>query len=109
MTKIFSLIGLICVLGAAIVRSQDGTSRPLAQLPPTEPFKIKPGSLFSASGASPQINALPVDADRDKIVSELVEALDIVRKNHVNGSTLETGTLVKSSIEGALHTLDPHS
>lgn len=109
MTKIFSLIGLICILGTAIVRSQDGGSRPVAQLPPAEPFKIKPGSLFSASSSSPQINALPSDADRDKIVSELVEALDIVKKNHVNGAALETGSLVKSSIESALHTLDPHS
>lgn len=109
MTKIFGLIGLICILGVGMSRPQDGSSRPLAQLPPAEPFKIRPGSSFSASGSSPQIAAPPADADRDRIVSELVEALEIIRKNHVSGSSIETSQLVKSSIENALHTLDPHS
>jgi carboxyl-terminal processing protease len=109
MTKFFGLIGLICVLGVVNVRPQYGGPHPLAQMPSAEPFKIRPGSTFSASGSSPDLRLPSVDGDRDKTVSNLVEALDIIKKNYVSGGSLDTGKLVKSSIESALHTLDPHS
>jgi carboxyl-terminal processing protease len=83
-------------------------ARPISQLPPTEPFKIKPGSSFSAS-IFPNIHAPAVDSDRDKIVSEVVEALDIIKKNYAGRAAIDTGDLMKSAIETSLHSLDPHS
>jgi carboxyl-terminal processing protease len=38
-----------------------------------------------------------------------MEALEVIKKNYVRGKSLDSSALVKSSIEGSLHTLDPHS
>jgi hypothetical protein len=46
---------------------------------------------------------------RAKIVSDVEEALDIIKANYVNGSHLNDGELTKSSVSGMLGELDPHS
>jgi len=109
MKKLCGLLGLMCALCVGFVFSQDNGGRPLAQLPPGEPFKLKPGSSFSASGSSPESIAPTADSDRYKISSDFNEALDVIKKNYVAGRSLDSSALVKSSIEGALHSLDPHS
>jgi carboxyl-terminal processing protease len=45
----------------------------------------------------------------DVLESDLSEALTVIQDNHVNGKKLDYNELFKSSIEGMLHTLDPHS
>ena len=78
MTKIIGLIGLICIFGIGAVFPQDKGAHPISQLPPNEPFKIKPGSLFSASGSSPNIERPVFDTEREKIISDVAEALDVI-------------------------------
>lgn len=109
MTKIFGLIALICIFGAGTARPQESGARPVSQLPPNEPFKIKPGSSFSASGSSPNIQRPIADTERERIVSDVSEALGIIKKNYVGGSSTDPTGLVKSAIETSLHSLDPHS
>ena len=109
MAKILGLIGLICILGVGNVFPQERGSHPISQLPQNEPFKIKPGSSFTASGSSPNIGRPMVDSEREKIVSDVVEALDIIKKNYTGGRSADQSGLIKSAIEGSLHSLDPHS
>lgn len=44
-----------------------------------------------------------------KIKSDVSEALSVIESNHVKGKKLDYNEVVKSSIDGMLHTLDPHS
>jgi carboxyl-terminal processing protease len=108
MTKLFGLVGLICILSVGAAFPQDGRSHPISQLPPNEPFKIRPGSSFTASGSSPRIE-IPADSERERILSDLVEALEIIKKNYKGQKGSDQSALVKSAIESSLHTLDPHS
>jgi carboxyl-terminal processing protease len=57
----------------------------------------------SASAAKGQ----PVTGER--IEQDVAEALALVESNHVTGAKLDYNEVFKSSIEGMLHTLDPHS
>jgi len=109
MTKIFGLIGLICILGIGTVRPQERVSQPISQLPQSDPFKIKPGSSFAASGSSPNIQKPVIDTERERIVSDMAEALDLIRKHYAGGKSSDQSSLVKSAIESSLHSLDPHS
>ena len=45
----------------------------------------------------------------EDIESDIAEALSLVEGNHVTGKKLNYNTVMKSSIDGMLHTLDPHS
>jgi carboxyl-terminal processing protease len=45
----------------------------------------------------------------EKIESDVAEALTIIENSHVNGKKIEYNDLFKSSIDGMLHSLDPHS
>jgi len=45
----------------------------------------------------------------EKIESDISEALTIIQDNFVGGKKLDYNELFKSSIDGMLHTLDPHS
>ncbi|MEO8649328.1 MAG: S41 family peptidase [Acidobacteriota bacterium] len=45
----------------------------------------------------------------EKIELDLAEALSTIEANHVKGAKLDYNDVFKSSIEGMLHTLDPHS
>lgn len=104
MKKLFVLVSVICVFGAAAY-----SQAPISQLPEIEPFKIAPGSSFSASGSHPRTSFDPHDTSRSKIVTDFSEALAIIRKNHVDGRTLDTNEATKSSITAMLRSLDPHS
>lgn len=104
MKKLFVLVTVICVFGAAAY-----AQAPISQLPEIEPFKIRPGVSFSASGSHPRTSLDPHDTSRSKIVTDFSEALAIIRKNHVDGRTLDTNEATKSSITAMLRSLDPHS
>ncbi|HTH51037.1 MAG TPA: S41 family peptidase [Pyrinomonadaceae bacterium] len=45
----------------------------------------------------------------DTIESDLQEALNVVQANHVDGKKLDYGEVFHSSLDGMLHSLDPHS
>lgn len=45
----------------------------------------------------------------ENIESDVSEALTLIQDNYVEGKKLDYNELFKSSIEGMLHTLDPHS
>ncbi len=52
-------------------------------------------------------NKVPVTVE--KIESDMSEALTVIQENYVDGRKLDYNDLFKSSIDGMLHTLDPHS
>jgi carboxyl-terminal processing protease len=80
----------------------------IKSLSPTEndaaQYFIKPGSSFTASGGGSPSTAAE---DRKRVVTDLAEALGVIRSQYFAKSNPED--LVKSSIEGSLKTLDPHS
>ncbi|MGI8410445.1 MAG: S41 family peptidase, partial [Pyrinomonadaceae bacterium] len=45
----------------------------------------------------------------EKIEQDLAEALSMIESNHVAGKKIDYNEVFKSSIDGMLHTLDPHS
>jgi len=54
----------------------------------------------------------PADQNREvhkKVKESLSEALDAIRKNHVDGKALNYNHIFKSAITVMLHSLDPHS
>lgn len=104
MRKITSFILTIFVIGNTFSFAQ---TKSVTQIPDSEPFKLERGGSFSASTAKsvkPQTNTLPAN-----ITQDVSDALEIIKKNHVNGKKLDYNELVKSSISSMLRTLDPHS
>ena len=45
----------------------------------------------------------------EKIEQDVAEALSLIESNHVVGKKIDYNNVFKSSIDGMLHTLDPHS
>ena len=106
MKKFLCLASAYCIFAVVSANSQSVPKIAIA-----DPFTIDLGSSFTASTAKPSINpgvAGPALA-RAKIVSDVEEALDIIKRNYVNGSHLNDGELTKSSVSGMLGELDPHS
>lgn len=59
---------------------------------------------------SPDVAAKPkTPVTVEKIEQDVAEALTVIEGNHVVGSKINYNDVVKSSIDGMLHTLDPHS
>ncbi len=77
---------------------------------PAEPFSIKRGSTFTASGGSATIppNAEP-ETKTSRIAAEIREAEDIIARNYIDGRKISRAEMTESALTGALHTLDPHS
>jgi len=110
MKRLLCLVSLICVFAAASALPQNVQHGLVSNIPEFEPFKLKPGSSFSASGSQPQPAAekTTAETERQKTVGNFSEALDIIRNNYAGGRT-NLNDLTKSSITSALRTLDPHS
>ncbi|MBK7393229.1 MAG: S41 family peptidase [Chloracidobacterium sp.] len=77
---------------------------------PAEPFSIKRGSTFTASGGSATIppNAEP-ETKTSRIAAEIRDAEDIIARNYIDGRKISRAEMTESALTGALHTLDPHS
>lgn len=78
--------------------------------PGADPFSIRRGSTFTASGHG----EAPRLADRSSsrvaaILSDIREAEQIIRQNHVEGPSLKSADLTRSELTGMLNVLDPHS
>lgn len=73
-------------------------------LDPVEPFSLKPGTSFTASGGGTNAASKP-----SAIASDVREAIEIIRQNYVNGRGMNSGEMAKSVLDGMLRSLDPHS
>lgn len=104
----FSLI--VVLLCNSYVYSQKSPDK-VSQLPVAEPFKIGPGSSFSAGvpRQNSKLEELPEKSQQTSITQDFSEALTIIRKHHVNGIQVDYNDLTKNSIISMLRTLDPHS
>ena len=78
--------------------------------PSVEPFSIKNGSTFSASGGSekPKMESVGSVARSSRIAADIREAEEIVSRNYLGGVT-NNGDLTKKALDGMLRSLDPHS
>lgn len=104
MRKITSFILTVLFIGNTFSSAQ---TKNVSQIPDSEPFKLERGSSFSASTSKPvKPQATTPQAN---ISQDISDALEIIKKNHVNGKNLDYNELIKSSISSMLRTLDPHS
>ena len=78
---------------------------------PVEPFSIKRGSTFSASGGSPNARAEATInfSKTSQIAADISEAEEIIRQNQVDGRRITSSQMTKTALTGALRSLDPHS
>lgn len=106
MKKFLSFVGLSCIFAAMSAHAQT-----VSRIPNSDPFLIDRGTSFTASSGKPLINGEPSGATpaAARIISDLQQALDIIRGNHVDGTKLNNEDLTKSSITSMLAELDPHS
>jgi carboxyl-terminal processing protease len=69
-----------------------------------------PGTSSTAPSRSSAPATRPAkDIATEKIESDISEALTVIESNYVSGKKLDYNSVVKGSIDGMLHTLDPHS
>jgi carboxyl-terminal processing protease len=99
------------VVFAFIVSISTGALTIEAQTPltiPNEPFSIRQGSTFSASGGSPsygtKAKSLP-----SGISADILEAEDIIARHHFGNRKAAASDLTKAALGGMLRVLDPHS
>lgn len=64
--------------------------------------KNLPGSSVSSAKTGKAVTA-------ENIEHDVAEALSVIEANHVVGKKIDYNEIFKSSIDGMLHTLDPHS
>ncbi len=62
-----------------------------------------------STGTENSVNKPSTSTSIEKIESDMSEALTIIQANYVDGKKIDYNDLFKSSIDGMLHTLDPHS
>jgi len=77
--------------------------------PRSDPFSIRPGSTFSASGGSPAGRADSTTERPSPIAAAMLEAQQLIRTQHVDSNRLNADDLTRSAIDGMLRSLDPHS
>ena len=106
MKKFLSFACAYCIFAVVSASSQS-----LPKTAVVDPFAIDRGSSFSASTNRPSINTVitPPATARGKIISDIQQALDIIRDKYIGGSHLNDAELTKSSVSGMLAELDPHS
>jgi len=107
MRRTLSLSLAVALIASGVFSQQTAQKRS-----PADPFEIGPNTSFFASkgGASiPDTNSSPKQREVKRILGDLSEALDIIRKNHADGSRIDLNNVAKSTISSALLTLDPHS
>lgn len=63
----------------------------------------------TAKPSQPANNEAKAPVRSEDIERDLAEALAVIQANHAAGSKIDYNEIFKSSIDGMLHTLDPHS
>ena len=104
--KCLYFVGLLCISTAAPIFPQNQKPQTISHLPVVEPFKITLGSSFTASGSSPRLIG---GMSKEIVAADFEAAMDVIRRNYIDGSSLDRNALTKSSIDSMLRTLDPHS
>ena len=76
-----------------------------------DPFSIKRGSTFTASGGIGGANIGSPDSPNkpSRIAADIREAEEIIERNYLEPKAAKTAELTKSALTGALRVLDPHS
>jgi carboxyl-terminal processing protease len=111
------VVSLLLILSSACVFAfPQAKQKPVTQFDEVEPFKIRRGSSFSASTTRSGPNAVqqqqttrPALPPNQNISQDFAEALELIRKNYVDGKDVNYNELTKSAIDSMLHSLDPHS
>ncbi|MCU0240389.1 MAG: S41 family peptidase [Pyrinomonadaceae bacterium] len=112
MRRSFSVGAIIFVLAMFGTVFSQKSFKPIEKTQETEfePFQISKGKQFSAS---PSKNSVKVEnnesANQNSISNDYKEALNVIKNNYVSGKNIDFNQLNKSSIDGMLHALDPHS
>lgn len=96
------LITLFGTAGAVLAQFKEVPN------PPVDPFDIKRGKSFSASGGSANLPPDPAAA-MSRIAADIREASEIIKRNQIDGRAIKTEQLTRSAIDGMLDALDPHS
>ena len=91
---------------AAGATAQSVRSRVAPNFSGADPFTIEVGATFSASSPAKRKPAHPA-VTASSIVSDLQEALSLVKRQHVKAAS--SNDLTSASIDGMLRSLDPHS
>ena len=81
--KYLCFVSLLCILAATPVFTQNAkiTQNPKTRL--SDPFELKTGSSFFASGSGGGRPALKTS--KEIVASDFEDALEIIRKNHADG------------------------
>ena len=91
------LLVLSLLLPAILSAQQNGSARRQPGNPPDRaPASIRP------TGTKPAVTTTVVKSD-------LGEALSVIQANYIDGKKLDYNSIFKSSINGMLNVLDPHS
>ena len=98
-------------LSASVVASQSFAQLKAPLNPGPEPFSIKRGSTFSASGGvgGGYSNSGESASKPSRITADIREAEELIQKNYLGSKSVKTNELTKSAVIGALRSLDPHS
>ncbi len=103
---------IACILFlASIAYGQTAAQLNLPLNSPPDPFNLKRGSTFSASGGSPQaFNESSENVTKtSQITADIREAEELIGRNFVDSGKVTNGILTKTALTGALRSLDPHS
>lgn len=101
-----SVWAYVLILITALAMSTQLTAQLRAPLTGgSEPFAIRTGSAFDATGGTKTGRTAAVRA----IANDLREAQAIIFANHPDSAKIRQEALTKTALEGMLHMLDPHS
>ena len=103
---------IACILFlASIAYGQTAAQLNLPLNSPPDPFNLKRGSTFSASGGSPQAynESSETVTKTSQIAADIREAEELIGRNFIDSGKVTNGILTKSALTGALRSLDPHS
>ncbi len=109
--KCLSFLSLLCIISAQPIFSQEIKVTQAPKTTISDPFELNTGSSFSASGSDPRYgrSKKPSGVTKEVVASDFEAALEVVIKNHADGSRLSTERLTSSAVKSMLKMLDPHS
>ncbi len=95
-TAVINLFLLVSLIAPSFALAQSGSAAKLSTKPVERPAVVNRESAKSR-------------VTMENIESDVSEALAVIEENYVDGKKIDHNNLFKSSIDGMLHTLDPHS
>ena len=109
MIRIHRIAYLLLLVSIACGQAAAQLKTPLNA--PPEPFSLKRGSTFSASGGSLVAGAESneTSSKTSRIAADIREAEEIIGHNFVDSRKVSGNDMTKAALTGALRVLDPHS